>query len=217
MVCLYTNKMNGATWKAHWKKVCETYEPLHDGTNTLYDIFEILFDHIIFMKPIGEDKYTKALDDLRWHCRTLQGVLDILHYIPTYLTYLYERRKYKREYLFHLYQVVEHTWSIIGDGVRNKVVLLFDEEIQNALDKIVIWLVAHHSKMNYFEECYQKKELRTAGKLIDLIYHSRLPRQCALLKQEPRVDLETLAMYVWHPSRVEKKLETYGFDYFDMV
>lgn len=209
--------MNGAAWKAHWKKVCETYEPLRDGTNTLYEIFEILFDHHIFMRQWDDTVYLKALDDLRWHCRTVRGVLDILHYIPDYLSYLYEKRKYKREYLFHLYSMVDHIWYMIGDYVRNKVVLLFDDDVQNALDNIVIWLVKHQSKMNYFEECYQKKELRTAGKLIDLIYHSRLPRQCALLKQEPRVNLETLTMYVWHPRRVEKKLETYGFDYFDMV
>lgn len=209
--------MNGAEWKAYWKKMCETYEPLEGGYNTLYTIFEILFDHIIFMKPMGEDKYTKALDDLRWHCRTVQGVLDILHYIPNYLTHLYERRKYKREYLFHLYQVVEYTWSIIGDGIRNKVTLLFHHDVQDALDKIVIWLVKNQSNMNYYEDCYQKKHLRNAGKLINMIYNSRLPRQCALLKQEPRVDLEILAMYLWHPCRMQKKLETYGFDYFDMV
>ncbi len=207
--------MNGAEWKAYWKKECETYTPLPSGNNTLFDIFEACFEYHIFFRK--QEEYLKAIQDLQWHCRTVQGVLDILHYLPEYLSYLYKFRKYKREHLFHLYSVFESVWYMIGEHISNKIQMLFDDDVQNALDANVIWWVEHHSKIHYFEECYQKKELRTAFKFIDLIHKCRLPKQMGLLKEYPRIGLEELAMYVWHPSRVERKIETYGFDYFDMV
>lgn len=95
--------------------------------------------------------------------------------------------------------------------------MLFDKEVQYALDVIGVWFLNHSEKITYFEACYQKQELRTVSRILELLKTCRLPNQMGLLKENPRIGLEELAMYVWHPCRVEKKIETYGFDYFDMV
>ncbi len=207
--------MNGAEWKAYWKKARETYEPLPEGNDTLFHIFEACFEYHIFFRK--QEEYLKAIDDLRWHCRTVQGVLDILHYLPEYLSYLYKFRKYKREHLFHLLDVLNGVWYIMGEHISNKVQMLFDKEVQYALDVIGVWFLNHSEKITYFEACYQKQELRTVARVLELLKKCRLSKQMGLLKQNPRIELEELAMYVWHPSRVERKIETYGFDYFDMV
>ncbi len=207
--------MNGAEWKAYWKKECETYTPLPGGNNTLFDIFEACFEYHIFFR--NQEAYLKAVEDLRWHCRTVQGVLDILHYLPEYLAYLYKFRKYKREYLFHLLDVLDGVWYMMGDDIPNKVLMLFDKEVQYALDAIGVWMLNNSEKITYFEACYQKQGLHTARRIFELLKKCRLPKQMGLLKENPRIGLEELAMYVWHPSRVERKIETYGFDYFEMV